>query len=87
MLYRVLQEGLTNTVRHAGAGSVHARLTYEPDRVVLVVGDDGHGAHAPPGFGLTALSERAEAIGGGLRTRNVDGGGFELRAELPAAAP
>lgn len=85
VFYRVLQEGLTNVLRHAEAAHVRVRLVFEPARVTLVVGDDGNGADAGPGFGLTSLTERVRALGGRLLARNApDGGGFELRAELPA---
>lgn len=47
VLYRVLQEGLTNVLRHAGARRVRARLAYGNDRVALTIGDDGRGAPAP----------------------------------------
>ena len=86
VLYRVLQEGLTNALRHAAAGSVQARLSYADDRVRLVVADDGRGAQAPPGFGLTSLAERARELGGRLHAGDADDGGFELRTELPVAA-
>ncbi|MFI9592112.1 sensor histidine kinase [Nonomuraea sp. NPDC052265] len=86
VLYRVLQEGLTNAVRHAGARHVRGRLAFGDERVVLVVADDGggRGADAPDGFGLRSLAERARAVGGTLVARDRPEGGFEVRAELPA---
>ncbi|MCG5217087.1 sensor histidine kinase [Streptosporangium sp. KLBMP 9127] len=83
VLYRVLQEGLTNALRHADAEQVRARLAFGAERVVLVIGDDGKGAEETNGFGLSSLAERARAIGGSLRAGNVSGGGFEVRAEVP----
>ncbi|MGW0802915.1 sensor histidine kinase [Nonomuraea sp. NPDC002799] len=85
VLYRVLQEGLTNAVRHAGARHVHGRLAFDGARVVLVVADDGGGrlCGAPGGFGLTSLAERARAVGGKLVSGDRTDGGFEVRAELP----
>jgi signal transduction histidine kinase len=85
VFYRVLQEGLTNVLRHAHAAHVRVRLTFEPAQVTLVIGDDGKGADSEPGFGLTSLTERMRELGGRLLAGNTDGGGFELRAELPAA--
>ncbi|MFF5213145.1 sensor histidine kinase [Streptosporangium sp. NPDC000396] len=83
VLYRVLQEGLTNALRHAEAKHVRARLAFGTGRVVLVIGDDGKGTEETAGFGLSSLAERAHAIGGSLRAGNADGGGFEVRAEVP----
>lgn len=51
--------------------------------MTLVVADDGTGS-GTPGFGLTSLTERAEALGGTLRAGPRAGGGFELRVDLPA---
>ncbi|MEU1389894.1 MULTISPECIES: sensor histidine kinase [unclassified Nonomuraea] len=86
VLYRVLQEGLTNAVRHAGARHVRGRLTFGGGRVVLVVADDGAGrsADARDGFGLRSLAERARTAGGTLVAGDRPEGGFEVRAELPA---
>ncbi|TDE25256.1 sensor histidine kinase [Nonomuraea mesophila] len=86
VLYRVLQEGLTNAVRHAGARHVRGTLACDGDRVVLVVADDGagRGRDARDAFGLLSLTERARAVGGTLTAGDRPGGGFEVRAELPA---
>ncbi|MFG3437864.1 sensor histidine kinase [Nonomuraea sp. NPDC047897] len=87
VLYRVLQEGLTNALRHAEAERVHGRLVFGRTSVVLVVSDDGRGRdeRSGGGFGLGALAERARALGGSVAGGNRAGGGFELRAELPLA--
>ncbi|MEW9552681.1 sensor histidine kinase [Nonomuraea sp. NPDC050783] len=85
VLYRVLQEGLANAVRHAGARRVQGRLAFLGGRVVLTVADDGGGRdrEARGGFGLSSLAERARAVGGTLVAGDRAGGGFEVRAELP----
>ena len=84
VLYRVLQEGLTNVLRHAGARRAEAVLSFSEDRVCLSVGDDGQGARdLNRGFGLSSLGQRAEAAGGVLVAGNAPDGGFELRADLP----
>ncbi|MEV6033723.1 sensor histidine kinase [Nonomuraea sp. NPDC052116] len=83
VLYRVLQEGLTNAVRHAEATSVRGTLTFEKRRIVLVVTDDGKGFGQGHGFGLSSLSDRVRALGGRLVSGNK-AVGFELRAELPS---
>ncbi|MEZ7125196.1 histidine kinase [Nonomuraea sp. AD125B] len=83
VLYRVLQEGLTNAVRHAEARSVRGTLTFDKRRIVLAITDDGKGAGQGHGFGLSSLSDRVRALGGSLTSGNRTVG-FELRAELPS---
>jgi signal transduction histidine kinase len=76
-LYRVAQEALHNALQHAGAGAVRVRLTRSARRVILEVGDDGHGftARAPSGgVGLVSMRERAEAAGGTLAIKSGAGG-------------
>jgi signal transduction histidine kinase len=86
VFYRVLQEGLTNVLRHADAAHVRVRLAFGESWVTLTIGDDGNGTDTAAGFGLTSLTERVRAMGGGLLARNADDGGFELQAALPAAS-
>ncbi len=83
--YRVVQEGLTNVIRHSGAESVTVRLTYSDNNLRVQVDDDGTGLPKDhvEGFGLRGLRERVEAIGGTLHVGSTPGGGFRLRAELP----
>lgn len=90
VLYRAMQEGLTNTFRHANARRVHSVLSFENGYASLCVADDGNGAPdgaADSGFGLAALRTRAEALDGKLRagTRGgaTEGGGFVLEVNLP----
>ncbi|MEV1245945.1 sensor histidine kinase [Nonomuraea sp. NPDC049750] len=85
VLYRVLQEGLTNALRHAEARRVRARLNFGEDRVVLTIDDDGKGTARAAGFGLSSLAERVRAVGGSFLAANARDGGFELRAEVPVA--
>jgi signal transduction histidine kinase len=82
--YRILQESLTNVVRHAsGATAVDVHFGRTGDGLELVVRDDGRDANEPrAGHGLRGMSERAAALGGRLDARVVDGG-FEVRAILP----
>jgi len=88
-LYRVAQEALTNVLKHAGAGAAASvALRWEPERVTLVVRDDGSGSAAPGdgrGRGLVGMRERVEPRGGSLTAGPHPDGGFEVRAELPAA--
>ncbi len=90
-VYRIVQESLTNVLKHAGP-SAHAdvNLDWHPDRLVVEITDDGKGAAAlvesrPGGQGLTGIEERARLHGGtsvaGSRVR--DGGGYRVRVTLP----
>lgn len=84
--YRVVQESLTNVVRHAGARRVDVTVRYGPDELLVEVADDGHGpdgAGAVPGHGIAGMAERIAALGGTLRTGTSDLGGFLVRAGLP----
>lgn len=83
--YRILQESLTNVVRHANrAGTVDVHLRARDNRFTLLVRDDGIGVETPAsGNGLRGMRERAEALGGSLYAGVADGGGFEVHAELP----
>jgi signal transduction histidine kinase len=83
--FRIVQEALTNVVRHAGAQTAEVTVRYEPDRVVLSVVDDGGGpvAGAPSGHGLAGMRERAALYGGEVAAGAGSGGGFEVEAWLP----
>ena len=86
VLYRVLQELLTNALRHFGAHQVQVSVTFGGDRVALAIADDGRGAavaRRDRGFGLVSLAERARTLGGTLTGENGDPCGFTLRVELP----
>ncbi|MEV0585530.1 histidine kinase [Nonomuraea sp. NPDC050310] len=82
-VYRVVQEALTNTMRHAAATSASVRLDYADGSVTVQVDDDGAGGHSPPGHGLTGMAERVNAVGGRLSTGTRPGGGFRVTARLP----
>jgi signal transduction histidine kinase len=87
--YRIVQESLTNVLRHADATLASVVIRYEPDAVVVQVDDDGgsvaNGAGAPDGHGLAGMSERAAAVGGSLEAGPARdrGEGFRVRAWLP----
>ena len=88
--YRIVQESLTNVVRHAGANRATVAIRYEPDAVVVQIDDDGRGSangvtSAGDGFGITGMSERAAAIGGRLEAGPAafPDEGFRVRAWLP----
>ena len=80
--YRVVQEGLTNAVRHAAARSCQVEVAVADD-LQVAVRDDGVGGVAVPGNGLRGMRERVEALGGTLTAGPCPGGGFEVRAVLP----
>ena len=84
--YRIVQESLTNIVRHAAATTASVRIDYRPDALALRIDDDGHatpGTAAVPGVGLLGMRERVTALGGLLRAEPRDEGGFTVQAELP----
>jgi signal transduction histidine kinase len=91
--YRIVQESLTNVVRHAVARSVDVGMAYRPAEVVLSVMDDGRGTRGRPprpgegGFGILGMRERAVAVGGRLVAGDRPEGGFRVVATLPAAFP
>ena len=86
-LYRAAQEGLTNVRKHALASRVDVSLRYGPERVQLVVEDNGIGAAAAPhnGFGLIGIEERVSLLGGTVHTETSAGKGFQLVVELPVS--
>ncbi|QCX76506.1 Sensor histidine kinase LiaS [Streptomyces sp. YIM 121038] len=91
--YRIVQEALTNAVRHGGPGlAVRVALGERAGALCLSVSDDGTGPAAPPaaraapGFGIIGMRERARSVGGTLQAGPREGRGFEVVAELPLGA-
>jgi signal transduction histidine kinase len=87
--YRIVQEALTNTIKHAGP-AVHAEVhvCYRPAAVEVVVTDDGRGADGERGggHGIVGMEERVSLFGGTLQAGNRPGGGYQVRALLPFEA-
>ncbi|MEY9967864.1 signal transduction histidine kinase [Streptacidiphilus sp. MAP12-16] len=84
--YRIVQEALTNTRRHAPGSAVDVEIHFTDDALHLRVRDNGPGtgtADAPTGHGLLGMRERATAVGGALRTGAAPGTGFLVEAHLP----
>jgi signal transduction histidine kinase len=85
--YRILQESLTNVLRHAPAGTTASVcLRYRPDRLVITVDSDSGPATTATtgaGNGITGMAERAVAVGGSLDAGRVDSGRFRVTATLP----
>lgn len=88
--YRIVQESLTNTRKHAGPrASATVTLRYREDALTLTITDDGRGAAAVadgPGHGLTGMRERIALYGGTLTAGPGPGGGYEVTAVLPVTA-
>ncbi|GIG38686.1 sensor histidine kinase [Cellulomonas phragmiteti] len=92
-LYRIAQEALTNTRKHAGEGArTDVRLRWLPEEVELEVSDDGGtvrrvGAVPSTGLGIVGMRERAAAEGGTFEAARRRSGGFVVRVRLPLVAP
>lgn len=84
LLYRTLQECLTNAARHGRASTIWATLSAKDGRTELRVRDDGIGAgQVRPGMGIGGMQERAQAAGGQFSYHTTQEGGFEAVLELP----
>jgi signal transduction histidine kinase len=86
--YRLVQEGLTNALKHAHAKHARVVVRYADSEVELTVSDDGRGGGAADGggHGLVGMRERVSVYGGELEAGPRPEGGFQLRARLPVAA-
>ena len=83
--FRIVQEALTNVVRHADASSAAVRISARSDALEIEVTDDGsgNGVTVSPGHGLRGMAERAAALGGRVQAGPRDEGGWRVRAVLP----
>jgi signal transduction histidine kinase len=87
--FRIVQEALTNVLRHAGRAAVSVKVTYERDGVVVEVEDDGDGVASASrdsegsGHGITGMRERVRALGGELEVGPRADRGFRVRARFP----
>jgi signal transduction histidine kinase len=83
--YRIVQEALTNALKHAGPAQARVRIHYGAESVELEILDDGRGKGSGNGTGngLVGLRERASIVGGELAAGPRPGGGFAVRAALP----
>ena len=91
--YRIVQEALTNVVKHAGPAQAQVTIRYRDRDLTVEVTDDGRGVGAPAGddrggtgHGLIGMRERVAALGGDLEIGPCPGGGFRVAARLPLAA-
>ena len=92
--YRIIQESLTNTLKHGGpAATAHVTVTYDHELLQIDVSDDGRGAAAEraksggPGQGLVGMHERASLLGGALHAGPKAGGGYRVAARIPIPSP
>jgi len=83
--YRVLQESLTNVVRHSGATAVEVRIAYGGQDLTITVEDDGVGGPARPGGGIGGMRERVAIVGGHFAA-GPSARGWSVRASLPLPA-
>ncbi len=83
--YRIVQEALTNALKHAGPASARVIVHYRPDELELEVIDTGSGGDEPqtPGHGLVGMRERVAVYGGEIEAGAGKAGGFAVRARLP----
>jgi signal transduction histidine kinase len=92
-LYRIVQEALTNVVRHSGARNALVTLSQTDDRLDMTIDDDGHGidheisrfdAFSTRGLGVIGMRERVQALGGTFALESRRGGGTRVAVHLPA---
>ena len=86
--YRIVQEGLTNALKHAGASRADVEVRYGADEVRIEVRDDGRGPAGGDGLGhgLVGIGERVKLYGGEMAAGPANGGGFVLATRLPVEA-
>jgi signal transduction histidine kinase len=89
-VYRIVQEALTNSVRHANAKHVRVHVSGAADTLKVIVADDGIGFDSTQrvsGLGLRGMEERVREIGGALTIQSVPAGGTTLEVRLPLPTP
>lgn len=87
--YRIVQEALTNTLKHAGQATAEVRMKFEPGLLTIEVFDTGDGPQtaSTAGHGLLGMRERVSVYGGTLRTGPRPGGGYRVYAKIPVEVP
>jgi signal transduction histidine kinase len=91
--FRIIQEAVTNVVRHAGTGRCLVWIDRQDGQLSIEVTDGGRGAPvsknspAGTGYGITGMRERAALLGGDLQAGPRPGGGFRVAARLPVPTP
>ena len=87
--YRIVQEALTNAIKHAGDATIDVTIACASDHLEIEVVDNGLGAAAKQGSGgrgIAGMTERAKVLGGQLTATPISGGGFRVRASIPVSA-
>jgi len=89
-IFRVAREALNNVAKHAGVKEARVELSFGAQEIALLVQDSGRGfdtaaARGPESFGLLAMRERLDALGGSLVVRSAPGAGTEIDARVPVA--
>ncbi|WP_369215053.1 sensor histidine kinase [Streptomyces flavofungini] len=88
--FRIVQESVTNVVRHAATGSCTVTVEYRDEEITISIEDEGRGTAAPahgPGYGLVGMGERVALLHGDFAAAPRPGGGFRVTARLPLPAP
>ncbi len=86
--FRIIQEAVTNVVRHAGTGQCRVLIGQQDGQLSIEVTDSGRGgAVAGTGYGIAGMRERAALLGGDFSAGPRPGGGFRVAARLPVPAP
>jgi signal transduction histidine kinase len=87
-LYRIVEEALTNVLKHSVPSKVLVQLSFQASQLKITIEDDGEPVHPTdrpirPGHGLLGMRERVAALGGGFEAGALLGGGFKVEARLP----
>ncbi len=85
--FRIIQEAVTNVVRHAGAGQCQVSIDQQDGQLSIEVTDSGRGDVAGTGYGITGMRERAELFDGDFSAGPRPGGGYRVAVRLPLPAP
>lgn len=88
-VFRIVQESLTNILKHARASTVQVEVRLGESDILVTVADDGIGtdSHTDSGFGLKGMVERIRLLGGNLHTHSAPGKGFSVEARVPRRLP
>ena len=86
-LYRIVQEAVTNAVRHTGVREATVTLRSADDVVIAEIRDEGCGFEYDNHVGLTSMHERAALVGGGITVDTAPGKGTTIRAAVPSVGP
>lgn len=84
--YRIVQEAVTNVVRHAGTDACRVTIGHGDGELSIEVDDDGRGGVLGVGYGIVGMRERVGLLGGDLTAGPCPGGGFRVAARLPLPA-